>query len=121
MGGFYLVALDYSLKRVTHCVTLELMIVVRRLVWDAWNVPHIARHQVTPSEVEEVHKQKYLTRPSKKDRLAITGPTFAGRMLTIIIAPKEESGTFFTVTARPASQKERRLYQAFIQKGGGSK
>ncbi len=97
------------------------MVVVRRLVWDAWNVPHIARHQVTPSEVEEVHKQKHLTRPSKKNRLAITGPTFADRILTIIIAPKEEAGVFFPVTARPASPKERRLYQEFIQKGGGPK
>jgi len=97
------------------------MVVVRCLVWDTWNVPHIARHQVTPSEVEEVPKQKHLTRSSKKDRLAITGPTFAGRMLTIIMAPKEEAGVFFPVTARQASQKERRLYQEFIQKGGGHK
>ena len=30
------------------------MIVVRRLTWDSWNVPHIARHGVVPQEVEEV-------------------------------------------------------------------
>lgn len=82
------------------------MVIVRRLVWDTWNVPHIARHQVTPNEVEEVHRQKHLTRPSKKDRLAITGPTLAGRMLTIIIAPKEEAGIFFPVTARPAKKND---------------
>jgi hypothetical protein len=30
------------------------MIFIRRLVWDSWNVAHIARHEVTPDEVEEV-------------------------------------------------------------------
>lgn len=97
------------------------MVIVKRLIWDAWNVAHIARHQVTPSEVEEVYQQKHFTRPSKKNRLAITGPTFASRMLTVIIAPKEEMGVFFTVTARPASQKERRLYQELVQGGGEHK
>ena len=97
------------------------MVIVKRLIWDAWNVAHIARHKVTPSEVEEVHKQTHLTRPSKKNRLAITGPTVAGRVLTVIIAPKEEMGVFFTVTARPASQKERRLYQQLVPGGGEHK
>ena len=97
------------------------MVVVRHLVCDAWNVPHIARHQVTPSEVEEVHKQKHLTRPSYKCRLAITGPTISGRMLTVIVVPEKEAGIFLPVTARPASRKERRLYSAFLQKGGGNK
>ena len=30
------------------------MIVIRRLVWDTWNIVHIARHDVVPDEVEEV-------------------------------------------------------------------
>lgn len=77
------------------CYSATIMVIVKRLIWDAWNVAHIARHQVTPSEVEEVYQQKHLTRPSKKNRLAITGPTFAGRMLTVIIAPKEEIRSIF--------------------------
>ncbi len=30
------------------------MIVIRRLIWDSWNVAYIARHEVTSDEVEEV-------------------------------------------------------------------
>jgi len=30
------------------------VIFMRRLVWDVWNVGHIARHRVDPEEVEEV-------------------------------------------------------------------
>jgi hypothetical protein len=30
------------------------MIHIRRLIWDDWNIAHIARHEVSPDEVEEV-------------------------------------------------------------------
>ncbi len=29
------------------------MIVIRRLIWNSWNIEHIARHDVTPDEVED--------------------------------------------------------------------
>ena len=93
------------------------MVVVRHLVWNPWNVAHIARHQVTPNEVEEVRKQPYLTRPSYKNRFAITGQASSGRMLTVVIDPQQKRGLFFPVTARSASRKERELYQKHI--GGG--
>ena len=37
------------------------MIEVRELVWTAWNIGHIARHAVTPDEVEEVCHGEYMT------------------------------------------------------------
>lgn len=42
-----------GIDSVSHCYN-EAMLVVRRLVWDPWNVAHIACHEVTPEEVEEV-------------------------------------------------------------------
>ena len=55
------------------------MIVIRRLIWDSWNITHIARHDVTPDEVEDVCHGEYMASQSYK-----------GRMLAIILAPGKE-------------------------------
>lgn len=92
------------------------MIVIRRLIWDSWNVSHIARHQVSPEEVEQVCHNDPFSDTGKKGRIRLIGPTDGGRMLSIILDPEEEAGVYYPVTARPASRKERRYYNE--QKGG---
>jgi hypothetical protein len=91
------------------------MVYVRRLIWDAWNVAHIARHRVTPDEVEQVCHGQHWTSATYAGRLRVVGPTVAGRMVTVVLAPRGQ-GVYYPVTARPASRKERRHYQQ--QKGG---
>src|SRR6516225_4619269 len=86
------------------------MLTVRRLVWDEWNVEHIARHEVTPDEVEQVCQGEPMTSETYSDRLRVVGPTDASRMLTVILAP-EGKGVYYPVMGRPASRKERRLYE----------
>jgi uncharacterized protein len=94
------------------------MAFVRRLIWDAWNVAHIARHQVTPEEVEQTCHGAPETLTGKKGRLLLIGPTTAGRMIAAVLEPLGR-GVFYPVTARPASRKERRYYQEQqAQKGG---
>jgi len=85
---------------------------VRRLRWDEWNVAHIARpaHEVTPEEVEEVLHSDYAMRETYKGRVLVIGPTQSGRMLAAVLAPEGE-GAYYTVSARPASKQERRIYQ----------
>lgn len=34
--------------------------IIRRLIWDEWNIDHIAGHNVEPEEVEEVCRSKNL-------------------------------------------------------------
>jgi len=92
------------------------MVFIRRLVWDPGNVAHIARHQVTPEEVEDVCHGDYILGEAHTGRLLLIGPTQAGRMLAVVLEPEAEE-TYDVVTARPADRKERRLYQQ--QKGGG--
>lgn len=88
------------------------MIVVRLLIWNPWNVSHIAIHHVTMEEVEEVCHGPAMTSVTYEGRIRAVGPTGAGRMLTVVLAQRwEEEGTYYPVTARPASRKERRLYQ----------
>lgn len=87
------------------------MVSVRRLIWDHWNVAHIARHKVIPDEVEEVFHGEPVTHRTYKGRLRVVGPTRRGRMLTVILAPAGDAGVYYPVTARPADDKERRIYQ----------
>jgi uncharacterized protein len=91
---------------------------IDRLIWDAGNIIHIARHGVVPDEVEEVCYGDPLFQITYANRFLVTGLTKAGRMLSVVLDPEEEEGTYYVVTARSASQKERRLYQQ--QKGGGT-
>jgi len=94
------------------------VVFVHRLVWDNWNIAHIARHQVIPEEVEEVCEGNPTTSQTYAGRIRVAGPTRAGRMLTIILAPKGEEGVYYLVTARSADRKERKEYQ---QEKGGEK
>ena len=91
------------------------MLVVQRLVWDEWNIAHIARHDVLPEDVEEVCHNDSIVSEKYNDRLRVIGLTGSGAILTVILAP-ESAGVYYVVTARPASRKARQLYRA--RKGG---
>jgi len=93
------------------------MLTVRRLVWDGWNVAHIARQAVTPDEVEEVCHGDPEMLSGHSGRILSVGPTAGGRVLTVVLAPQGR-GVYYPVTARPASRKER-VYHA-VQKGDGT-
>lgn len=86
------------------------MIFVRRLAWDDWNIAHIARHGVTPEEVEAVCHGDPMTSETYKERVRIVGATGAQRTLTVILAPQGD-GVDYPVTARPASREERQRYE----------
>lgn len=94
------------------------MIEIIRLIWDDWNVAHIARHTVLPIEVEEVCHDDPTEERGYNHRILLVGPTRAGRILALVLAPKEEQGVYYPVTARDASRKERRAYTEWKEKGG---
>lgn len=91
------------------------MLYIHQLIWDEWNVAHIARHDVTPDEVEEVCHALPLVEAGHHGRVRLIGETRRGRVLAVILALKS-SGVYYPVTARPASRNERQLYAT--QKGG---
>ena len=51
--------------------------------WDEWNIDHIGRHGVSRLEAEHVVRHVQAPWPQQKgqDKLAIWGPTAAGRLL----------------------------------------
>jgi uncharacterized DUF497 family protein len=91
---------------------MQYMVAIKRLIWDEWNITHIARHGVTPAEVEIVCQGDFILLKGKKGRLVVIGFNQVERMLAVVLDPEPEgTGVYYPVTARPASRKERRLYQ----------
>jgi uncharacterized DUF497 family protein len=93
------------------------MLIVRRLVWDSWNVTHIAKHNCVPEEVEAVCQANPHTEAAKQGRIRVTGKTSAGRIISAFLDPEPEPGVYYTVSARDASKQERRAYAAWINGG----
>jgi uncharacterized protein len=84
---------------------------IRRLIWDNWNIDHIWQHRVEYWEVEElIRNEPFFTRAGRT-RLRMIGQTNAGRYLTAFLDP-EGQGDYYVVTARNATDSERRRYVA---------
>jgi uncharacterized protein len=89
------------------------MFELRRLVWDDWNLQHIARHGVTQEDVEVVcHGDPIFYRERYKDRLVLLGRSLDGRVLAVVLGPVPNApdGTYCPFTARPADRSKRREY-----------
>lgn len=87
---------------------------IERLVWDFWNRVHIAKHGCTLEEVEFICFGNHVfIRESYKNRSVIAGPSPSGRIITIIIGtvPNAEPGTWYPFSARPADNKEQKVYE----------
>lgn len=77
--------------------------------WDEANTEHIARHNVEPEEAEEALRNRPAFRRSHSGRLVALGQTDAGRFVVVVFELRKEIAR--VVTARPASDTERRLYR----------
>jgi uncharacterized protein len=84
--------------------------VIKKLIWDSWNIAHIARHGVIPEEVEQACAGFTIARESYSERFLVVGQTDEGRILAMVLGPEPEDSAFYPVTAHTADRKERRLY-----------
>jgi len=84
---------------------------ITALAWDDENVEHIAKHRVSPAEVEEVcfAAEKAVLRAKGAGRYVVLGRTKAGRYLTVVVTAPHK-GLARVITAREMSDKERRRY-----------
>lgn len=82
---------------------------IKKLIWDEWNINHIARHDVSKEEVEEVFEDKHLFERGRDGTYQITGQTAVGRYLTIVLVPRRNG--FYPVTARDSDDKERKRFK----------
>ena len=80
--------------------------------WDAANRKHIARHDVTPDEVEEAiviePLEASVQQHESEERILCFGRTKAGRLLTILYT--ERSGTIRVVSAYDMNKEQQQLY-----------
>lgn len=82
---------------------------VRGFDWDKDNVEHIARHRVTPEDVEEAFEGEHLIRRSRSGRYVLFGRSAAGRYLMVAFILR--SGVARIITARDMSRAERWRYK----------
>ena len=88
--------------------------------WDEVNTGHLARHQIEPSEVEQV----ILNRPADleahlrngEDRIVQVGETDTGRIFIVVTTMCD--GRIRVVTAWPAKERLRRYF--LTQKRNGN-
>ncbi|MEJ7902235.1 MAG: hypothetical protein WKF63_10330 [Thermomicrobiales bacterium] len=89
---------------------------INHLKWDDWNREHIAKHDVTPEEVDEMLASMPVVRSTYKRRYQVLGPTLFGRMLSVIVGQDPNPPhTWYVFSARPASRSERRIYNELRQ------
>ena len=77
--------------------------------WDETNVAHIARHNITPEEVEETCFNNPLILRGRWKRYYALGQADSGRYLTVIFEVKFR-GIVRVITARDMDDSERRRY-----------
>lgn len=88
---------------------------IGRLEWDDDNVEHVARHQVTPQEVEDVCFGFHISRKEDGGRYILSGQSGEGRYLNVVIE-RVGGGLFRPVTAFEMSESYKRSYRKRIRK-----
>ncbi len=82
--------------------------------WTEDSADHIARHGITPEEVEEAcHRSPHIRRgrgPKKRKIYEVYGRSDAGRYLFVVVRFVEATGVVI-ITARDMDTGERRKYQ----------
>jgi hypothetical protein len=84
---------------------------IREFEWSDRNIEHIARHNVSPDEVEDVaFDDEPWIRKGRKGARYMLGYTIGGRYLFIVYRLKSE-GIARVITAMDMDEKTRRLYK----------
>ena len=73
--------------------------------------PHLERHGVTETEVEEVLRRPGEDRPGNDGSRVALGRTRAGRYLRVIYVPDPEPDSVFVITAYDLAGKPLRAYR----------
>jgi uncharacterized DUF497 family protein len=85
--------------------------------WDEANVEHIAFHQVTPTEAEDVLRSPALELEPEmvdgEERLAEVGQTRAGRILKVVVTVRGVN--LRVVTAFDAGRSLKQAYLEFLR------
>ncbi len=88
---------------------------VRKLIWDTWNIAHIARRQITPEDIDwllaGIHCRPRFDR-SRNRTLAVWGKDKRDPYLLLILAERG-LGVYYPVTSRPMTSREKSRFKEF--------
>ncbi|MBI2872567.1 MAG: hypothetical protein HYY00_05175 [Chloroflexi bacterium] len=87
---------------------------IGELQWDDDNVEHIARHNVTPAEVEEVCFGVHIAAKEEGGRYVLSGQSTGGRYLNVVVE-RVGKGVFRPITAFEMSEGYKRRYRARLR------
>jgi uncharacterized DUF497 family protein/predicted DNA binding CopG/RHH family protein len=85
-------------------------VVIVGFEWDDDNISHIARHEFTPEEVEEVFANDHKVRRTRQKLYIALGETLDGR-LAFVVFRRLPGGVVRVITARNMEANERRLFR----------
>ena len=93
--------------------------VVTEIIWPADRIEHVARHNVTPEEFEEVCFSSSLVLRAKSEGRSpvfyVLGQTDAGRYLFCVVIAFPD-GRGYPITGRPMTESEIRRYKRWRDK-----
>lgn len=81
-------------------------IIIRKLIWDQYNIEHIKKHNVTVQEAEEAVKNFIAHKKGKSGRYIAMGRS--GTRLISLVISRVTIGVYYLTTARDSSKKERK-------------
>jgi uncharacterized DUF497 family protein len=92
---------------------------IRKLIWDARNKRHIAKHNVDPDEVKGVvfFSNPIPDRGDTHNRLILIGETEGERILEVVLQ-NHGNGLWYPLTAYDASDENKAVY---TRERGGEK
>ena len=82
--------------------------------WTDDSERHLARHHVTPEEVEQCTNRPFYTMTGRDSTTLLFGQTHAGRYLLVVLSVAGD-GRWYVVTARTMTVSERHLYKKKAQ------
>ncbi|TET42158.1 MAG: hypothetical protein E3J66_04085 [Dehalococcoidia bacterium] len=92
---------------------------IEELEWDDQNIEHIAKHEVTPQEVEDVCFGLHISQRVGERRHVLSGQSSAGKYLNVVV---ERLGgqRFRPITAFEMSDNYKRTYKKRLRGKGGT-
>jgi uncharacterized DUF497 family protein len=87
-------------------LTVTADIIIERLEWDSFNTEHILKHGLSREEVEQACNNILQMAVSYSHRWRAICELPNDQIITIILASKGNN-TYYPISARPASRKER--------------
>jgi len=91
---------------------LLLSLIICKLVWDAWNIEHIARRSISPPDIERLLSNAS-PRPrfqkSRSGTLAVWGKDESNRYLLVVLA-RRDGGVYYPVTSRLMTAREKHQF-----------